>query len=47
MKFSGFSNDEENSVQAAADDEAQERDFIGFSDGVDEEPFEIPRIKKR
>ncbi|KAM0136323.1 hypothetical protein ACHAP3_004552 [Botrytis cinerea] len=46
-KWPGFSKDEENSVEAAADDESQEGDFIGFSDGIDEEPFEIPRIKKR
>ncbi|KAM0310784.1 hypothetical protein ACHAO8_007771 [Botrytis cinerea] len=43
----GFSKDEENSVEAAADDESQEVDFIGFSGGIDEEPFGIPRIKKR
>ncbi|EMR81500.1 hypothetical protein BcDW1_9899 [Botrytis cinerea BcDW1] len=42
-----FSKDEENSVEAAADDESQEVDFIGFSGGIDEEPFGIPRIKKR
>ncbi|TEY52010.1 hypothetical protein BOTCAL_0261g00100 [Botryotinia calthae] len=42
----GCSDNEETSVEAAADDESQEEDFIGFSDDVDEEPAEIPRIEK-